>query len=131
MSRTHTRGVAVAVIGALIALTAHPPRPLAAQQDTTRAIRRLSLEDALKTAQTQSEAVQIARASLTRAEGQRYQARSQYMPQVSAVAIYQRTLNSQFQGISFGSPSQTTGTSRPQAVCAPSIPDSTISWSAA
>ena len=123
MSRTHTRGVAVAALGAFVAIAA---RPLAAQQDTTRqataVVRRLSLEEALKAAEGQSEAVQIARASLTRAEGQRYQARSQYLPQLSAVAIYQRTLNSQFQGISFGAPAETSSTPRPQAVCAPSIP---------
>lgn len=126
MTRTHTRGVAIAAIGALVALGAQPPRPLAAQQDTTRQattpVRRLSLEDALKAAEAQSEAVQIARAGLTRAEGQRYQARSQYLPQISATAIYQRTLNSQFQGVSFGSPADTSSAPRPQAVCAPSIP---------
>jgi outer membrane protein TolC len=123
MSRTHTRGVAIAAISALVVLAV---RPLGAQQDTTRqaamAARRLSLEDALKAAEGQSQAVQVARAGLTRAEGQRYQARSQYMPQVSAVAIYQRTLNSQFQGVSFGAPADTSSTPRPQAVCAPSIP---------
>jgi len=126
MSRTHTRGVAIAAISALVALAVQPPRPLGAQQDTTRqaatAARRLSLEDALKAAEGQSQAVQVARAGLTRAEGQRYQVRSQYMPQVSAVAIYQRTLNSQFQGVSFGAPADTSSTPRPQAVCAPSIP---------
>ena len=122
MSRTHTRGVAVAVMGAIVALTA---RPLAAQQDTTRqtaAVRRLSLEEALKAAEGQSEAVQIARAGQLKAEGQRYQTRSQFLPQLSATAIYQRTLNSQFQGISFGGSSDTSSTPRPQAVCAPAIP---------
>jgi len=127
MSRTHTRGVAIAAIGAVVAFAAQPPRPLGAQQDTLRrapavAGRRLSLEDALKAAEAQSEAVQIARAGLTRAQGQQYQARSQYLPQLSAVAIYQRTLNSQFQGVSFGGSPDTSTTPRPQAVCAPSIP---------
>ena len=125
MSRTHTRGVAVAAIGAIVALTAQPPRPLVAQQDSTRqtaAVRRLSLEDALKAAEGQSEAVQIARAGELRAEGQRYQTRSQYLPQLSATAIYQRTLNSQFQGVSFGGGTDTSSTPRPQALCAPNIP---------
>lgn len=125
MTRTHTRGVAIAAIGTLVALAIWP-RPSAAQQDTTRQattpVRRLSLEDALKAAEVQSEAVQIARAGVTKAEGQRYQARSQFLPQLSAVAIYQRTLNSQFQGVSFGAPADTSSTPRPQAVCAPSIP---------
>jgi outer membrane protein TolC len=82
--------------------------------------RRLSLEDALKAAEGQSEAVQIARAGLTRAEGQKYQARSQYLPQLSLVGIYQRTLNSQFQGI-FSAPADTSTGPRPQALCSPAI----------
>jgi len=121
MSRTHTRGVTIAALGALVALTALPARPLGAQQDTLRGVRRLSLEDALKTAELQSEAVQIARAGLTRAQGQKYQARSQYLPQLSLVGIYQRTLNSQFQGL-FTAPADTSTTPKPQAVCAPAIP---------
>lgn len=126
MSRTHTRGVTIAAIGALVALTARPPRPLGAQQDTVRQVptasgRRLSLEDALKAAETQSEAVLIARAGLTRAQGQKYQARSQYLPQLSLVGIYQRTLNSQFQGL-FTAPADTSTAPKPQAVCAPAIP---------
>jgi outer membrane protein TolC len=58
---------------------------------------------------------------LTSAEGQRYQARSQYLPQLSGVASYTRTLRSQFQGVSFGPPDTST-TPKPQAVCAPAIP---------
>ena len=127
MSRTQTRGVAIAVLGAVIALAGRPPRPLGAQQDTTRgattvAARRLSLEDALHAAEAQSEAVQIARAGLTRAQGQWYQARSQYLPQLSATAAYARTLRSQFQGVSFGGGADTSTTPKPQALCAPSIP---------
>jgi outer membrane protein len=127
MSRTQTRGVAIAVLGALIALAGQPPRPLGAQQDTTRgamtvASRRLSLEDALHAAEAQSEAVQIARAGLTRAQGQWYQARSQYLPQLNATAAYARTLRSQFQGVSFGGGADTSATPTPQAICAPSIP---------
>ena len=127
MSRTQTRGVAVAVLGALVALMARPPRPLGAQQDTTRgattlASRRLSLDDALRAAEAQSEAVQIARAGLTRARGQWYQARSQYLPQLNATAGYARTLRSQFQGVSFGGGADTSTTPKPQSVCAPAIP---------
>jgi outer membrane protein TolC len=104
-----------------------PPRPLGAQQDTTRgattvASRRLSLDDALRAAEAQSEAVQIARAGLTRAQGQWYQARSQYLPQVNATAGYSRTLRSQFQGVSFGGGADTSTTPKPQSVCAPAIP---------
>ena len=128
MSRTQTRGVAIAVVGAIIALAGRPPRPLGAQQDTTRGAmtaapsRRLSLEDALRAAEAQSEAVQIARAGLTRAQGQWYQARSQYLPQLNGTAAYARTLRSQFQGVSFGGGADTSTTPKPQALCAPTIP---------
>ena len=130
MSRIHSRGVAFTAVGALVALVVRPPRPLGAQ-DTTRAgtpsvanaaARRLSLEDALRAAETQSEAVQIARAGLTRARGQWYQARSQYLPQLSGTASYQRTLRSQFQGLNFGGAADTSTTPKPQSVCAPQIP---------
>ena len=127
MSRTQTRGVAIAVLGALVALVGRPPRRLGAQQDTTRAAmtaasRRLSLDEALRAAEAQSEAVQIARAGLTRARGQWYQARSQYLPQLNATAGYARTLKSQFQGVSFGGGTDTSTTPKPQALCAPAIP---------
>jgi outer membrane protein TolC len=126
MSRIPARGVAFAVIGALVALAGRLPRPLGAQQDTTRATqitgRRLSLEDALRAAEVQSEAVQVARAGLTRAQGQWYQARSQYLPQLTGTASYARTLKSQFQGASFGGATDTSTVVRPQALCSPSIP---------
>src|SRR5919109_1095757 len=125
MSRTQTRRVVFTAIGALLVVVAQPARPLGAQQDTLRratavpaSTQRLSLEDALHAAEAQSEAVRIARAGLTRAHGQWYQARSQYLPQLSASLSYQRTLRSQFQGISFGGPPDTSTTPKPQSVCA-------------
>jgi outer membrane protein len=130
MSRIQSRGVVVAAVGALVALTVYPTRPAGAQQDSTRrsapaipaAARRLSLEEALRAAEGQSEAVQIARAGLTRAQGTRYQARSQYLPQLNGTASYQRTLRSQFQGFSLGGGADTSTTPKPQALCAPAIP---------
>jgi outer membrane protein TolC len=126
MSRNPTRGVAFTLTAALVALGGRLPRSLGAQQDTTHATpvaaRRLSLEDALHAAEAQSEAVQIARSGLTRAQGQWYQARSQYLPQFSGTASYARTLRSQFQGVSFGGAADTTTVVAPQALCAPKIP---------
>lgn len=126
MTRKPSRGVRVAVLGTLLALAIGP---LGAQQDTTTrapvlaaASRPLSLEEALRTAEAQSATVRLARARLTSATGQRYQARSQYLPQLTGIASYQRTLRSQFQGVSFGGPPDTATTPRPQAVCAPAIP---------
>ena len=58
----------------------------------------LSLDDAVRMAETQSEAVTIARAGVRRAEGQMLQARSQYFPQVFGSGSYTRTLKSQYSG---------------------------------
>jgi len=58
--------------------------------------RSLSLAEAVRTAEAQSEAVRIARAGVQRAQGQQYQARSQRLPQLNGSASYTRTLASQF-----------------------------------
>jgi outer membrane protein TolC len=126
MTRITRRAARVAVAGALSALALQGAD---AQQDTTRALtaaavagRPLSLEEALRTAESQSATLRLARARLTSAEGQRYQARSQYLPQLTGIASYQRTLRSQFQGVSLGGPPDTSTAPKPQAVCAPVIP---------
>jgi outer membrane protein len=56
----------------------------------------LSLVEALALAERESEAVGLARSDISRAEGQRRQARSGYFPQLSGTASYQRALRSQF-----------------------------------
>src|SRR5450755_4157795 len=68
-------------------------------------LRRLSLDDALVSAESKSPDLAIARAGVTRAEGQRSKARSQFLPQIFGSAGYTRTLKSQFSGLSFGSDS--------------------------
>jgi outer membrane protein len=70
----------------------------------------LSLDDALRLAQAASQPVEIARAGITRASGGKYQARSQYLPQLNATGAYNRTLKSQFSGLASSSSSSTTGT---------------------
>lgn len=72
--------------------------PAAAQE-----AREVSLEEALRIAQTQSEAVRIAQAGVSRARGQQMQARSQYLPQVSGTLGYTRTLATQFSALASGS----------------------------
>src|SRR5215470_5229275 len=87
------------------------------------AVVQLSLDDALRLAQAQSQTVEIARAGLTRANGQALQARSQMLPQLNAQAGYGRTLQSQFAGFS-ASPAPDT-TPKPVAsksLCTPFIP---------
>src|SRR4051812_35258075 len=63
---------------------------------TTGTPRAISLDEAVRTAEAQSEAIRIARAGVQRAQGQQYQARSQRLPQLNASASYTRTLASQF-----------------------------------
>ncbi|MEP7348065.1 MAG: TolC family protein, partial [Gemmatimonadaceae bacterium] len=82
---------------ALVLLLGVVVRPAQAQTG-----RSLSLEDALRSAETQSEAMKIARAGVMRAQGQQMQARSQYLPQLTGTAGYQRTLKSQFEALAGG-----------------------------
>lgn len=89
------------------------------QLDTVRTIghRTLTLDEAVRIAESQSEAVKIARAGVERAHGQQWQARSQYFPQLNGSASYTRTLASQFQNIGGGAPA--VDTTKPPAPAAP------------
>lgn len=80
-------------------MTALWPAAVLAQQG-----RALSLEDALRLAESQSEAVRIAQAGVLRARGQQMQARSQQLPQVGASLTYTRTLASQFSALADAGP---------------------------
>jgi outer membrane protein TolC len=77
----------------LVAQQPAPPRP-AASPSTSRA---LSLDEALRIAERESETMQIARAGVDRSRGQLMQTRSQYLPQLSGSLNYTRTLKSQFE----------------------------------
>ncbi|MEA3245423.1 MAG: TolC family protein [Gemmatimonadota bacterium] len=59
----------------------------------------ISLDDALRMAAGVSHTVRAAEAGVLRARGQQSQTRSQYFPQLTASAGYQRTIQSQFQEI--------------------------------
>ena len=83
------------------------PARLSAQTPATG--RQLTLGEALDIAEKESETVGIARAELSRAEGERRRARSAYFPQLNGSASYQRTLQSQFS--TFQSETDTSGTS--------------------
>jgi outer membrane protein TolC len=72
--------------------------------------RQLSLDDALKLAESQSEAIRIAQAGVLRARGQQLQARSAYLPQVGLSAAYTRALASQFEALADGQPTPPPGT---------------------
>jgi outer membrane protein len=78
------------IIAPAIRAQVAPAAPAAAQART------ISLDEAVRTAEAQSEAIRIARAGVRRAQGQQYQARSQRLPQLNGSASYTRTLASQF-----------------------------------
>jgi len=81
--------------------------------------RPLSLDEALRLADRESEALQVARAGVSRAEGQQRQALSQYLPQVGTNLGYNRTLKSQFEALAGGPPAPPATT---QSLCTPPIP---------
>ena len=68
----------------------------------------ISLADALRLAERASHTIGTAEAGVLRAKGQEWQARAQYLPQLTGTASYQRTIQSQFQAISAKSGSDTT-----------------------
>jgi outer membrane protein TolC len=101
---------AVVAAAAIFALTLRV-HPLAAQQPTparntgTNATpRSLSLDEALRIAERESESIQIARAGVDRARGTQQQARSQYLPQLNGSLQYTRTLKSQFEVLQDAAP---------------------------
>jgi outer membrane protein len=83
----------------ILGLAAGLPATALAQQG-----RQLSLDEALRLAESQSEAVRIAQAGVHRARGLQLQARSQYLPQVGASLTYTRTLGSQFEALADAGP---------------------------
>ena len=91
------------------AATAQAP----ASQPATAGSTALSLDDAVRMAESQSEPVRIARAGVQRADGQKIQARSQYFPQLYGSAGYTRTLKSQYSGFASSTDTVTAPTSPP------------------
>jgi outer membrane protein len=109
---------------ALALLLAVMSPALAAAQQPAAGIssaRPLSLDEAIRLAARESEALQIARASVVRADGQQMQARSLYLPQINSSLAYAHTLRSQFAALATGAPDTSTAP-KPQAVCSPVIP---------
>jgi outer membrane protein TolC len=95
----------LASVAALSLLLAPRARAQRGDSSAIPQVRRLSLDDALASAEAKSPDLAIARAGVTRADGQRSKARSQFLPQIFGSAGYTRTLKSQFSGLSFGSDS--------------------------
>jgi outer membrane protein len=104
---THRWQWSVAALAALamIALGGTSGMPRLEAQETTGArgaARPLSLDEALRLAEGASEDVAVARAGVTRASGQRYKARSEFLPQLFGSASYTRTLKSEFEALAEG-----------------------------
>ena len=91
--------------------------PLAAQ---TRGTVTISLDDALRMAESKSEGIAIARAGLSRATGNRMVSRSAGLPQLSGTAGYTKTLKSQFD---IFANTAAPDPNAPKALCAPEIPE--------
>jgi outer membrane protein TolC len=124
VDRTGGRSPRALVRSLALLLTVMPPALAAAQQPAAgiSSGRPLSLDEAIRIATRESEALQIARAAVARADGQQRQARSLYLPQLNGSLAYARTLRSQFAALAGGAPADTSTVPKPQAVCSPTIP---------
>lgn len=85
----------------LAALLSAVPAPaaLTAQQPAPGTPVTLSLADAVRIAERESEAIRVSSAGVDRARGQHLQARSQLFPDVAGSVTYQRAIQSQFEEI--------------------------------
>jgi outer membrane protein len=111
--------VALAIAVAL-APTVQAQQPTGAT--TAGATVRLSLEDALQITQVQRQSIEVARAGVVRAEGQRLQVRSQYFPQLNGTAAYAKTLESQFSSLAVTATPVDTTKPKTESLCTPNIP---------
>ena len=119
--RASIAGKAIGTAAIVVAIAA--PAMVRAQagaisaQTTASQPRALTLDEAVRAAESQSEAIRIARAGVQRAEGLQYQARSQRLPQINGSASYTRTLASQFSSTGGGPAVDTTKPAAPPAPC--------------
>jgi len=119
--RAHFAGRLI-IVSALLTLAvpvkARAQVPRLPTQTTVAQTLPLTLEEAVRTAELQSEAIRIARAGVQRAQGQQYQARSQRFPQLNGSASYTRTLASQFSSAGGSAPAvDTTKPAPPPSPC--------------
>ena len=86
-----------AVVGTLLSLLA------GAAMAQAPVVRRVSLDTAVTLSERSNEAIGIARAGVDRAGAELSRTRSAFLPQLTGVASYTRTLESQFSALSSGS----------------------------
>ena len=109
--------IALALLSLIVPVKAWAQVPTLRTQTTVAQTLPLTLEEAVRAAESQSEAIRIARAGVQRAQGQQYQARSQRYPQLNGSASYTRTLASQFS--SAGGSAPAVDTTKPVAPPSP------------
>src|SRR3982750_2707851 len=121
-TRQHRHRTRAYALGLLLSVVA--PALAGAQQPGAAAVRgrTLSLDEAIRLAARESEALQIARAGLYRAGGQLRQARSGYLPQLNGSLSYARALRSQFSALASGGGPDTNTAPQPQSLCTPPLP---------
>ncbi|MGI9077398.1 MAG: TolC family protein [Gemmatimonadaceae bacterium] len=106
----------VLAAGAVLAQApATPGTPQIGVSSNAAQARALSLDEALGIADRASEDIAIARASVTRAHGEVYRARSEFFPQLAGSLSYTRTLDSEFRGLD-------TSPADSRAPCRPFVP---------
>ena len=108
------RASRLAFVAFLWAMAATP----CAQAQERQQQRTLTLSEALELAERRSETVGIAQAGLSRAQGERQQARSSYLPQLNGFSSYLRTLETQFSALGSGTDTAAT----PAPACSPFVP---------
>ncbi len=113
-------------LGIALAFVMTPASSSGQVQQTAGGAMALSLDDAVRRAEGQSETVLIARAGVRRAEGQKIQAHSQLLPQIYGSAGYTRTLKSEYSSLSTPAPDTTAPTS-PAPPCDDYLRDETAS----
>src|SRR5256714_3546866 len=113
-----TAALAPALLGAQVAPS--PTVPI-----TSTVPRALALDEAVRIAEAQSEAIRIARAGVDRAHGEQWKARSKLLPQMTASIAYTRTLASQFSNIGGGPAVDTTKPVAPPSPCDQYLRDAT------
>jgi outer membrane protein TolC len=96
----------VALAGQPVSYAQSPPtaamfrqQPVAGPPQAAASARLLTLDDALQLAEPNSEQITIAEAGVTRAESEQKRAHSEWLPQLSAFASYDRALASEFSGL--------------------------------
>ena len=119
--RALVRTVAL-MFAALAPALAAAQQPMPVPATRAPVARAISLDEAIRLAARESEALQIARAGISRAAGQQRQARSLYLPQLNSNLSYARTLRSQFSALAGGAPADSSTSPQPRALCSPFVP---------